>query len=308
MSVELLCTLTLRCNNDCVSCFIPRRVRQEGAAFSRRQLLNHLGQIALPPGGSVVLTGGEPTTHAELPRIVRDLKRALHLRVTVVSNAERAAEMSYAKSLKGNVDEIVTNVYDTRSYVHDQITNRPESLQRKLRGLDNLSTVGIPLSLKVLPLASTYRHLPSTLESLLERGVTPRRIIIKTLDLKGSAASNFRYVGVMLSAVSPFLDRLIEVAGKASVATEINFPLCLLSDSARAAAEIRPRQRKRTVLLSPNHGTSVHWDRGTHRSSHCQECSHRDRCTWFSESYIDHFGDSELVPIEQRGDEATQWT
>lgn len=291
MKRKILCTITLRCNNRCLNCFIPENVRDSGKELSLEDLKRLFSEIRIENDDTIEITGGEPTTHRNIVPILTHIRDTYPAKVVLITNAQQCAGVAHL------VDEVVTNVYDHNESVHDYLSGISGSFNKKVEGLKNLGKYGVRIKFKVIPMLLKYRRLPMLVEFIRDNFNSPH-LIIKTLDIVGSARTNNRELSVRLSEVAPYLESALDKAIGGSLTVNTFFPLCLINKHFWKYAPFDYDQMvKNTVFLSPNRGLKIGSGLPQSRPQKCEGCVMVARCVWFWRSYIPILGDDELRPI-----------
>ncbi len=293
---RIICTITLKCNNNCLNCFIPYAVRHSGREISPEKLKRLLLLVGITNQDRVEITGGEPTCHSDLLPILAFVHQNNPGEIVLITNAERCALASFSDPLTEFVDEVVSNIYSVKETVHDQITRTPGSFLRKINGLRNLNERGVKISLKIIPLAPTYKDIPQLVEFVSDNFHSPH-FVIKTTDFSGLAEQNSDKIGVPLSIAAPYIEKSVERLLELGITVDVFFPLCLLKDKFwHLVPDGWQEISRRTVLISPNRGLKKSCRTKRLISEKCANCSLAEKCFWFEESYISIFGDRELNP------------
>ncbi len=163
-----LINVTNDCNRRCPVCLDPRGENEPIRHLSRQEaedlasLVRHGGRKA------VVLTGGEPTMHPDLPGIVRTLA-GRGFRVAVATNGRRLAEEGdYAKRLRRAGASMVWLQLDTLDEdVHEEMRGTRNVAQKTLAA-ERVIAAGMRLA---LTMTATSRTL-STIDRLLAYALT----------------------------------------------------------------------------------------------------------------------------------------
>jgi sulfatase maturation enzyme AslB (radical SAM superfamily) len=132
----------LKCNIQCVFCYYRDNLHAPNRKFEeiRRDLL-----YARNRGISEVdFSGGEPTVHPDLPRLIEEAKSIGMEKVCIISNGLRLSNRDYAASLKSaGVDEILFSVHGSGEKTHDEITRIQGSFKKISQAISNAVSEGI---------------------------------------------------------------------------------------------------------------------------------------------------------------------
>ena len=100
----------------------------------------------------IILTGGEPTLHPELPRI-SEYARKVGLHVRMITNGHRLADPKFAKQMGDAGLQIVhVSIYSVRPEVEESLRGMPNTLSRALKALHNCNENGIDINLNISPI------------------------------------------------------------------------------------------------------------------------------------------------------------
>lgn len=141
----LVLNVTNNCNLHCSFCFA--RANERTANSLSRDAIERI--LARHRGGIVYFSGGEPTVHRGLladMRLVKERGRSIGL----FSNGKKLQQLSYVNQLRDAGVDFVILQFDSLCDEH-YIFMRGEALvQQKMRALDNLRSVRIPVYLFVM--------------------------------------------------------------------------------------------------------------------------------------------------------------
>lgn len=132
----------LKCNIKCVFCYYrdnldaPNRTVVDILADVRYAYRNGVREIDY--------SGGEPTVHPDLPKLISSAKQLGMERVCIITNGWRLAEQGYFQELKSaGLDEALFSVHGSSAEVHDQLTAVSGSFERISRAMQNSVDLGV---------------------------------------------------------------------------------------------------------------------------------------------------------------------
>ncbi|MBU0547373.1 MAG: radical SAM protein [Candidatus Omnitrophica bacterium] len=130
---------TNRCNMNCPICIT--NVPSMGFQFEPRmeffdRIFSHYAKFERPP--SVQLFGGEPTMREDLLDIIK-LAKSYGLSVRLVTNGLKLADKKYAEKIMASGAAILIAFDGLKREMYQKLRNFPESLDIKLKALDNLA-------------------------------------------------------------------------------------------------------------------------------------------------------------------------
>ncbi len=134
--------LTYACNNACAHCYNePGRFEMDSLALEGwAQVLDTLAGIGVP---HVILTGGEPTLHPDLPAIVRHAE-GLGLIVGMNSNGRRLADPRLVETLaEAGLNHVQITLGSCRAGVHNGMVGRVGAFEQTVAGIQQALAGGI---------------------------------------------------------------------------------------------------------------------------------------------------------------------
>jgi cyclic pyranopterin phosphate synthase len=246
---DLRISVTDRCNFRCPYC-MPKEVFGPGYAFLRDPQLMTLDELTRIAGAfralgveKFRLTGGEPLLRADLPELVRALKRDLKVPEVALTTNGWLLEKRAASLREAGLDRLNVSVDALDDATAAQMNGLGFSAARVLRGIDTAAALGLPLKIncvvqrgvndgQILDLARYFRargH-PLRFIEFMDVGntnrwssdqVVPAREIVERIHAvwpleasgpayRGEVATRYRYrdgageIGLISSVTEPF--------------------------------------------------------------------------------------------------------
>lgn len=121
------------CNQKCLFCSNP----ENGRVISWEEAVALVDAFKAKGSEGVIITGGEPTLFAELPRLVA-YARAQGLTPRLITNGQRTCRQDYMKALAdAGLEHLHVSIHSHRDEVQAELTGNPESLPNIRRTLEN---------------------------------------------------------------------------------------------------------------------------------------------------------------------------
>lgn len=185
-------SITNACDLRCPICFTYNRADRHyfmtEAEFARQIdfVLESTGGVDL-----VNITGGEPTLHPELLKLLAHAQRPGIGRITVNSNGLRLArEPDLAKAL-ADLGVYVILSLDTLDPERSRRIHGRDIVDEKRRALDNLERAGVPVTLLMVLIGGVNEdELGPTVELALSRDHV-RSLTVQTMTYTGQGGKNF---------------------------------------------------------------------------------------------------------------------
>lgn len=173
----LFLEITRLCNLSCRHCGSDCGAQSKFASLTTDSWLRILENVAesFTPAPTLVLTGGEPLMHPELPRILEKI-HALRLRWGMVSNGYRLDERALDMLLRFGLYSITVSL-DGCEANHNYLRGKPDAYARTVRALKLLGRAEIPCRDVVTCVhGGNLADLDAVAELLLELGIPAWRL------------------------------------------------------------------------------------------------------------------------------------
>jgi radical SAM superfamily enzyme YgiQ (UPF0313 family) len=165
---KLLLAPSYRCNNRCSFCCTSTLSRADA---SLARLRRELDRAAREGVRQLDIDGGEPTLFPHLPELIEHARTVGIRRITLVTNARRAAYPAYAARLKkAGLDAAVVTLLAPEAATHDELTRVAGSFAQAVRGIRALRDTGIELLGNTVLLPENLSAVPATVRLLLRLG------------------------------------------------------------------------------------------------------------------------------------------
>jgi MoaA/NifB/PqqE/SkfB family radical SAM enzyme len=266
------------CNHYCGFCSNPS-TPFEHTLESMRLLVDDL--VARSYFG-VVLTGGEPSLHPELPKIARYAKdRGLHVRM--ITNGHRMAQPDFAKAMAdGGLDLVHVSIYSVRPEVEERLRGTPGTLRLALAAIENANAAGVEVNVNCVINRHNADHLDENVRYLAEHHPYVRHYVWNNLDPSmGRAEANQAEYTPSLRGFEASLHRALSFLHKTGRTFRVErVPLCYMTDFAWASTETRKivKSEERVVHFLDDKQTVRQTDWEHQYTEACGVCSLRSIC------------------------------
>lgn len=164
-------TVTRSCNLACRHCYSASINHRYPGELSDDEARAFIDDLAAMPVSALLLTGGEPTIHPELPRLARRASDG-GLRVTLSTNGTRCADETYADRIAESGLRYVGISFDGTGSVHDDFRGVDGAFASALRGARNLRERGVRVGLRMTLTSHAASHLDEVLDLIESEGFT----------------------------------------------------------------------------------------------------------------------------------------
>ncbi|MGM0575883.1 MAG: radical SAM protein [Myxococcota bacterium] len=248
----------------------------------------------------VILTGGEPTLHPELPRIVAYC-RDLGLHVRMITNGHRLADEAFARDLgEAGLQLVHVSVYSTRPEVEERLRGLPRTLERAVAGIDHAHRHGITVNINSVINRMNADHLDESVAYWLEHHPYIPHFVWNNLDPSmGRAEVNQDRFVPRLADFEASLKRALDLLYRSGRTFRVEkVPLCYMTEYAWASTETRKiiKGEDRLIFYLDEMQAVRQAEWGHIYSEACDSCSLRSICAGLFDRG-DGYDPAELYPL-----------
>ncbi len=230
----------------------------------------------------VILTGGEPTLHPELPRIA-GYAREKGLHVRMITNGHRLADAGFARDLaEAGLQLVHVSIYSVKPEIEERLRGAKGTLERAHAALDNAHANGIDVNVNCVINKLNADHLDHNVRELTARHPFIRHFVWNNLDPSmGRAEVNQDQFTPRLADFELSLARAMRFLHKSGRTFRVEkVPLCYMSDFPWASTETRKivKGEERIVHFLDAKQTVRQTDWEHVYSDACGACSLRHIC------------------------------
>lgn len=230
----------------------------------------------------VVMTGGEPTLHTDLPRIVRYARDAgLHVRM--ITNGWRLGDRDYARALaEAGLSLVHVSIYSVRPEVERQLRGIAGTVERAMAAIESAHDAGIEVNINGVINRLNADHLDENVRVLCGRFPFLRHFVWNNLDPSmGRAEVNQAEFTPKLRDFELSLHRALSFLHKSGRSFRVErVPLCYMTEFGWASTETRKivKGEERVVHFLDEKQTVRQTDWGHLYAEACTACSLRPIC------------------------------
>jgi MoaA/NifB/PqqE/SkfB family radical SAM enzyme len=285
------------CNNRCMFC--AQGHKREGCPQVPFDELIERMRRGRETSNELVLTGGEPSLHADLIALVRAARQIGYEQVQLQTNGRRLAYAPFVDALvEAGVTEFSPALHGPTAEVHDALTRAPGSFRQTVAGIRVVRKRGMPIVTNSVVVRANVPYLPQLIDLLGKLGVGQAQLAF--VHPVGTAYELFDEVVPRLSdVVSPIrASRGIALRHGMRLVTEA-IPLCFLRGMEELAVEDRiPETTVIDLDGKPFDYSAWRPVEGKVHGPPCEGCSVRGRCEGPWREYPEKLGWGEFRPID----------
>jgi MoaA/NifB/PqqE/SkfB family radical SAM enzyme len=155
--------ITCNCNQDCIFC--DSNVTSDQNLYSEKMIKAQI--FERHDLKRLNITGGEPTVCDNLSKYIKLAKKTGYRYIAILTNGNKFADKKYALQIKKNgLAEAIVSVYHYDPKICDRISKVKGSFQQKLKGIANLSSLGVKITANIVIFRGNYMAIPKIVEYL----------------------------------------------------------------------------------------------------------------------------------------------
>ncbi len=248
----------------------------------------------------LILTGGEPTLHPELPRIT-EYAREQGLHVRMITNGTRLADPAFAESMANAGLQLVhVSVYSVRPDIEAKLRSTEGTLEKAFAAIDNAHRFGIEVNINCVINQLNADHLDENIAHWMRHHPYIRHFVWNNLDPSmGRAEVNQDQFTPRLADFELSLHRAMRMLQKSGRTFRVEkVPLCYMTDFAWASTETRKivKGEERIVFFLDAKQAVRQTEWGHIYTDACDACSLREICGGLFDRG-DGYDPAELHPV-----------
>jgi pyruvate-formate lyase-activating enzyme len=228
--------VTRICNQRCLFCSNPENQRLVTPAEFREQVRD----LAATGHDGVLLTGGEPTLHPQLPELVRVAARA-GLAVRVITNGQETARPGVLEALRrAGLRHLHVSLHSHLARVQDRIARNPGSRDRIVKTLHAAARLRITTDANIVFNTLNLPHLERMARWLVRNFPNVRHVVLNGLDPHTNRVAANPWIVPKLSDIELPLARTLDALHRAGRTFRVErVPLCYMGEWPHVSTETR---------------------------------------------------------------------
>ncbi len=307
-----VCELTLNynCNARCVFCYSSPDMQQwkNSKDLDIKTASSYMIDSYKSGSRIVQIIGGEPTVYPKLAEIIKIAKKIGYPVIQIVTNGQKMADCSYARSLKeAGLNTATFSVHSSNPSMHDSIVGVEGAFKKMLKALENASKLGIYISAGTAVNAINYRQIPRLVKFLHESfGVESYHLI--AMHFIGAADKNNRNLAVSYSQTMPYIREALSFLSSKKImpiaAVLSNYQPCILPGCEHLISDWQIPFADDDLYLPEKVYKESMYSMITNslrmKGKNCKKCIYYNICAGFEKKYFEIYGDSEFRPLKSR--------
>lgn len=257
----------------------------------------------------IILTGGEPTLHPDLPKIAAYAKdNGLHVRM--ITNGSRLADRGFAQEMaSAGLSLVHVSVYSVRPEVESVLRGVDGTLEKAFASVDNANEFGIEVNINCVINKLNADHLDENIRYWIQHHPFIRHFVWNNLDPSmGRAEVNQDQYTHRLGDFELSLSRALRLLHRSGRTFRVEkVPLCYMTEFGWASTETRKivKGEERIVHFLDEKQTVRQVEWGHVYADCCNSCSLRSICGGLF-GRGDAYDPDELYPVFVDRDQLVQ--
>jgi len=235
-----------KCNQKCIFCSNP----ENDNVLFYDEVTRILDKYKKKGIKEVIFTGGEPTLHADLSKIII---YANHLGFVcrIITNGQRISAKKYLQELvDAGLRKFHVSFYSYKPEIQNYLTQNKKSFVNLIKALTNLVDFDVQVTINTVINKFNADHLDKNILFLLKKFPYIKHFVFNNCDPYLNRASENKFVIPRLRDFKESLIRALKILQLAKKTFRIEkVPLCYIADFAEFSTETRKIVKKENRLI-----------------------------------------------------------
>ncbi len=291
--------VTRRCDQACRFCSNP----SNGRMISMRRAKSWIDRFIKEGYKGLILTGGEPTLHPQLDKIIEYAVGEKKMSARMITNGQQIWKFDYFKRLRdAGLEQCHISIYSHQDEVMGSLTRKPDSLSKIKQAMDNAGELGFRVNVNTVITTYNADHLSSTVRWICDRWPFVRHFVWNMMDPAMNRASDNPDTVPRLKDFELELYRsmkFLRETGRTFRAERV--PLCFMADFAHFSTETRKlvKSEGRAIYFLDEKGIKFQNTKGFwnyNKAPKCEGCSLNSICAGLYQMDT-YYSSEELTPL-----------
>ena len=248
----------------------------------------------------ICITGGEPTVHTDIIKIIATAKKLGFTNIQVQSNGMKFGDPQFFFSLlKAGITEFAPSIHGSTAQMHDDLVKCEGAFDRGIRGLELMKKFSQRVLMNTVITNKNYKDIPAIAKLLVSYDV--KQIQFAFVHIGGTAWKNKDWLVPKKSDCLPYVKEGLDIARAAGITCMVEaVPYCLMKGYEDCVAEdYMPDARifDANGLMESYKDYKLNSGKGKAKREACKNCKYFTRCEGPWHEYPDMFGWDEFIPV-----------
>lgn len=266
------------CNQHCIFCSNP----SNGSKLSLGEIIKLIDTYHGQNLAGVIFTGGEPTMHEQLPKLIRYCRKK-NFDCKIITNGQRLAYKAYLDALiSAGLQQFHLSIYSHKPSVQNLLTQNSQAiknLEMTFLNLNDYPNVHVAINITINKF--NQDHLDKLVAWILKKYPLSQHFVFNNLDPRNLKSNDDLSVIPDLPVVEKSLDRalaFLQSRGKTFRVERV--PLCFMKNYMHFSTETRKiaKEERRSMYFLDGKGRKIQDSFYRLKAAKCGKCSVNDIC------------------------------
>ena len=227
-----------KCNIKCKFCYYYSEVNKDNNSYD--EIVKELEKYKKHGVESVDITGGEPTIHKDIIKIIRKIKDMGFKVTSLITNGIALKnEEIMKKLLDAGIENFVISIHGHNPEIHDGLTGRNGSFNDILKAMQNFDKFNIVYSINYVINKQNYQFLPEFARFVCDSGRNVCTVTFLIMNPISDGEINFNSFSVRYSEAGSYIKEAVGILEANGHKASWKFmPLCASRDSIKQTDSI----------------------------------------------------------------------
>ncbi|MGA2143335.1 MAG: radical SAM protein, partial [Brevinematales bacterium] len=215
-----------KCNAACLFCYYISEIGSENLSFE--SIVNSLEKYKINGIKSIDITGGEPTIHKDIVKIVKTAVLMGFKDISIITNGIALKNEEFVQSLAdAGISTFIISIHGPNSEIHDKLTRRKGSFDAQMKAISYFIRNNIRFYVNTVVNIHNYSHLTEFADLLCSLNVNIDEVTFLILNPMNDAKNKFNELSPRYSDIKDHLESAVNILkGKGFHPTWKFMPLC----------------------------------------------------------------------------------
>jgi MoaA/NifB/PqqE/SkfB family radical SAM enzyme len=245
----------------------------------------------------LVLSGGEPTIHPDILKVVSKAKEMGYKEIQIKSNGIKLNRFSFVKDLaEAGVDTFCLSIQGPRAEVHDKLVGFNGAFDSIIKASEYVHNLNKVLITPTCIQKENYKLLPETIE--LFKSINSNHCTPTFVETNGSVQKYFHDIVPRYSDVIPYLKEAVRLLVEYKIPFNLHgFPMCIIAGYENSSIDL---WRNGTNLAGSEIDDYSEYEKDHFRVKHekCSKCILTSVCNGPWSNYVKEYGFDEFNTVK----------
>lgn len=211
------------CNNQCIHCVVDDK--KSCRDLSTDEIVKCLQDYK---DECIVFTGGEPTIRADFSFLVKTAKEINPNRgVFLQTNGRAFSDMNLVNNAIPYIDNVLIAIHSHNEYIHDMITQKANSFQETIHGLENVySLFPYKITTQTVLTKMNSSNISKTYDFIQDKFPDIPKMNLTYPHYNGAAWRNYKRLSISYSEIKSEIIKIVSIY-KSKIFIE-SIPQCII--------------------------------------------------------------------------------